>query len=129
MFALLIPTLLSFLVLAAHFLRNDQLTLMLLSCAAPLLLLPRRAWATRIVQAMLILGALEWVRTLLEIRAVRIEEGREWLRMAKILGGVAAFTFASGLVFLLPPIARQYCRRRGSGDAISTADAPQPNPA
>ena len=112
MFALLIPALLSFLVLAAHFLRNDQLALMLISCAAPLLLLPRRAWLTRLVQALLVLGALEWVRTLLEIRAVRIDEGREWLRMARILGGVAVFTLISAFLFLLPPLRRSYCRPR-----------------
>ena len=109
MFALLIPTLLSCLVLAAHFFRGGHPVLVLTVCAAPLLLLIRRAWATRIVQAVLIIGALEWVRTLLQIRAIRIDEGREWERMAIILGAVAIFTFLSACALFLPQVRRQYC--------------------
>ena len=111
MFALVIPTLLSCLVLAAHFMRNDQLVLMLLACAAPTLLLFRRAWATRLLQAILVVGAFEWLRTTLEIRAIRIDEGRDWHRMAIILGSVAAFTALSALAFWLPPLRRHYCPR------------------
>jgi hypothetical protein len=109
MFALLIPTLLSCLVLAAHFMRSDDLALMLMACAAPMLLLFRRAWATRLLQLLLVVGALEWLRATLQIRAIRIEEGRDWQRMAIILGSVAAFTFASSLVYFLPPLRRYYC--------------------
>jgi hypothetical protein len=108
MFAPLIPILLSFLVLAAHFFRNGHLVLVLACCAAPMFLLVRRTWATRIVQSMLIIGALEWVRTIFEIRAFRIEEGRDWQRMAIILGSVAAFTFLSGVLLLLNPLRRYY---------------------
>ena len=114
MFALLIPTLLSCLVLGAHFLRGGQEYLMLVVCAVPLLLVLRRTWATRVVQAILILGALEWIRTTLAIRAVRIEEGRDWQRMAAILGSVAAFTWLSAMVYLLPPVKRMYCIGRRS---------------
>ena len=110
MFALLIPTLLSCLVLAAHFFRGGQIGLMLAACAVPLLLLLRRRWATRIVQAFLVLGALEWVRTTLLIRAVRIDEGREWNRMAIILGSVALFTLLSAAAYLFPSVRRHYCR-------------------
>ena len=111
MFALIVPTLLSCLVLAAHFMRNDQLTLMVLSCAAPMLLLFRNKWATRALQAMLVIGALEWLRTTLEIRAVRIDEGRDWHRMAVILCSVAAFTAASAAAYLLPSLRRHYSPR------------------
>jgi hypothetical protein len=110
MFALLIPTLLSCLLLAAHFFRGGQIYLMLAVCAVPLLLVVRRAWAMRVVQAILILGALEWVRTTLEIRAVRLDEGRDWQRMAIILGGVACFTLLSAAAYLLPPLRRYYRR-------------------
>jgi hypothetical protein len=110
MVALLIPTLLSCLVLAAHFFRGGHLYLMLAVCATPLLLLIRRAWATRMVQAILIIGALEWIRTLLQIRAIRIDDGREWHRMAWILGGVAAFTFVSALLLFLPALRQAFSR-------------------
>jgi hypothetical protein len=114
MFAFLIPTLLSCLVLAAHFFRGGQIALMLAACCAPLLLLFRRTWATRMLQALLVLGALEWVRTTLAIRSVRIDEGRDWNRMAMILGSVALFTFLSAVAYLLPPVRRHYCRAGAS---------------
>ena len=123
MTALLIPTLLSFLVLAAHFFRGGHEYLVIAACAAPLLLLCRRTWATRLLQVLLVIGALEWVRTTLEIRAIRIDEGREWARMAKILLGVAGFTFASSLVYFLPPLRRHYCPRR---TAVGNASSPPP---
>ena len=108
MFALVIPTLLSCLVLAAHFYRGDHLVLTLVACAAPMLLLARRRCATRLLQAFLLLGALEWVRTTLHIRAIRIDQAREWQRMAAILFSVAAFTAASSLAYFVPILHRHY---------------------
>ena len=108
---LLIPTFLSLLTLAAHFFRNEQIGLALICLAAPMLLLARRAWATWTLQTMLIVGALEWVRTTFQIQAVRVEEGRDWHRMAAILLGVAGFTFLSGLLYSLPLLRRHYCIR------------------
>jgi hypothetical protein len=125
MFVLLIPTLLSFLVLAAHFYRGDHLALTLIACAAPLLLLLRRKWATRLLQALLVIGALEWLRTTLQIRAIRVEQGRDWQRMAIILGSVAAFTFLSALMYFLPPLRRHYApgAARASDPARGTSAA------
>ena len=108
MFALLIPTFLSLLVLAAHFFRNDHLLLVFVCALATMLPLIRKRWAIILLQVILIIGTLEWLRTTLEIRAVRIDEGREWHRMAVILCSVAAFTFASSLVYFLPPLRRYY---------------------
>ena len=98
-----IPMLLSSLVLAAHFFRSGNLVLVLIYCALPLILAIRRSWTTRIVQLFLFIGALEWVRALLEIAAVRRDEGLPWHRMAIILGSVAAFTALSGLLLFLFP--------------------------
>ena len=111
MFALLIPTLLSVLMLAAHFFRGGQVALMLICLASPMLLLFRRAWATRLLQIVLVLGALEWVRTTLQIHAIRVEEGRDWQRMAVILLAVAAFTLLSSLIYFIPAFRRHYCLR------------------
>ena len=123
MFALLIPTLVSFLLLGAHFFRGGQLVLVLICCAAPMLLLLRRTWATRMLQVLLIVGALEWLRTAFLIRAIRIEEGRDWRRMAIILGSVAALTFFSSLVYFLPPLRKHYCpnKRAPALDACKPA--------
>ena len=106
---LLIPTLLSVLVLAAHFFRAGELALMLICLSSPLLLLVRRRWATRLLQVVLVIGALEWVRTTLQIHAIRVEQGREWQRMAIILLSVAAFTVCSALPFFMPAMRRHYC--------------------
>ena len=118
MFALLIPALLSFLVLAAHFFRGGHIVLVLICCAAPMLLLVRRTRATRLLQVLLVLGALEWVRTTLQIQAVRIDQGLDWHRMAAILYSVAGFTFASSRVFFLPALRRHYCPSPARGDLV-----------
>ena len=121
MFALLIPALLSCLVLAAHFFRGEHVVLMFIACAAPLLLLARRTWATRLLQVLLVVGALEWVRTTWQIQAIRIQTGRDWQRMAAILYSVATFTFASSLVFFLPPLRRHYCPTTERDEGVTLA--------
>src|SRR5690242_7382095 len=71
----LIPVLISCLLAAAHFLRADNLLMVFVCCAAPLLLIFRHPWATRLLQVMLCLAALEWMRTLLAIIQERQETG------------------------------------------------------
>ncbi len=88
---------LSFLVLAAHFLRSGQPLLVLALLAAPLLLLARETWATRVLQGALLLGALEWVRTLVTLTSARVDAGEPFLRMALILIVVAAVAVLSAL--------------------------------
>ena len=56
----------------------------------------------------LVLGAAEWVWTLVKIAQVRQMMGGPWLRMALILGGVAAFTLLSTLVFRLKAVRERY---------------------
>lgn len=83
------------LLLAAHLLRMGDLGPVLLCLALMVLAFVQHPWARRTLQAVLALGALEWVRVLLEIRAARVELGQPWLRMAAILATVALFTLAS----------------------------------
>ena len=96
----LLPVLLSYLLLAAHFYRAGELALVGLSLGLPLLLLIRHRWVPALLVFGLVLGAVEWARTALAIAEVRIALGLPWQRMAVILGGVALFTMLSGLVFL-----------------------------
>ena len=98
-----LPVALSVLVLAAHFYRARQLPLVAFALALPLLLLVRERWSARVVQAGLVLGALEWVRTLAFFAGQRIEVGRPWGRLAVILGVVAALTALSALAVRVPP--------------------------
>ena len=94
---------LSALVLGAHFFRSRQLPLVAVSLALPLLLLVRKRWSARVVQAGLILGGLEWIRTLAFFAGQRMEVGRPWGRLAVILGVVAALTALSALAVRVPP--------------------------
>jgi hypothetical protein len=88
-FLLLLPAGLSTLVLAAHFMRRGSLLATLLCFALLSLLWRRRPWARRVLQGALVLGALEWIWTLLNFASARQTEGEPWLRMAIILGAVA----------------------------------------
>lgn len=95
---LLLP-LLALLLLAAHFYRADWLALAVLSIAlVPLLAVPRW-WAARALQVALVLGALEWLRTLAVFAAMRVAAGQPVLRLALILGAVAAITLLAAWTF------------------------------
>lgn len=98
-FTRFIPMLLSVLVLAAHFLRTGPMIFVILCLIVPMALFVRRIWALRLVQLFLLLGAAEWVRTLIVLVQDRQVQGEPWLRLAIILGAVAAFT--AGAAFIL----------------------------
>ena len=59
----LAPAIISGLLIAAHFLHAGSRPLALLGIAFPLLLLAKRPWAVRIVHVLLLLCAVEWLRT------------------------------------------------------------------
>ena len=95
----LLPVILSFLLLGAHFYRSGQLILTGLCLAVLLLLFVRKYWIPRLFQVLLALASLEWLYTLMVIAAQRIAWDQPWLRMAAILFAVALFTALSSLVF------------------------------
>jgi hypothetical protein len=109
---LLAPAALSLLVLGAHFLRAGQPLLVVAAVALVGLLFVRRRWAARTVQAALLLGALEWVRTTLALAGARMSTGEPYLRMVVILGAVAAVCALSALVFFAPPVRRWFRTER-----------------
>ena len=94
----LTAVIISFLLLAAHFLRTFNLLFVTWSLLLPLLLLIRRKWAARILQAFLLLGIFEWITTTLYFVSQRQADGEPYGRMVLILGGVAAFTLASAFL-------------------------------
>lgn len=107
----LLPVLLSFLLLGAHFYRAGQEVLTGLCLALPLLLFLRRRWVPRLFQALLALGALEWLRSLYAFAAMRIAYHQPWTRLAVILVTVALLTALSGLVFQAASLRRFYRTR------------------
>jgi len=99
---------LSLLVLGAHLLRDGGGCFALPVLALLVLLFLRRPWVARTVQAVLVLGALEWIRTLVVLYQDRIEEGRDYVRMVIILAVVSVVTFSSALVFQTEKLNRLY---------------------
>ena len=100
-FVRLPPVILSSLLLGAHFFRAGLTFLAVLIVLFPVLLLVKRACVARLAQLVLVLGGIEWVRTLIIFVAARREMGQPWTRLAVILGTVALFTIGSGLLFSL----------------------------
>jgi hypothetical protein len=95
----LAPIVISLLVLGAHFLRAGNALLVLLVLVLVAMLGVRRRWSARLVQAALVLGAVEWIRTLLTLAAARAANREPMLRMVLILGGVTLVTVSSALIF------------------------------
>lgn len=87
-----LPALLALLMLGAHFLRFGHTPLVLLCLALLVPLFIPRLWAQVLVRWTLALGALVWLWTLVEDVRQRLAFGEPWLRLALILGAVAAFT-------------------------------------
>ena len=98
-FLSLTPAVLSLLLLAAHFSRAGLLPLSLLSLALIALVFIPRRWAALTLQVVLVLGALEWVRTIVVLVQVRMDAGMPAIRMALILGCVVLVTLGAAALF------------------------------
>jgi hypothetical protein len=95
---LLLPPVLAFALLAAHFYRAGVYAGAVASVVLILLVVVRRPWAARVIQAALLLGSLEWLRSTIELVQMRSAMGAPYLRLAIILGGVCLFTALCALV-------------------------------
>jgi len=107
-FLRLLPVFISLLLLAAHFFRAGQTILAALPVILMAFLIVREKWVAWLIQLALVLGAIEWIRTLVAVAEIRLEYGMPWLRMAVILGAVAVFTALSGLVFRSKGLRERY---------------------
>jgi hypothetical protein len=70
------------------------------------------------VQLALVAGSLEWLRTLLVIAVQRQHAGLPWLRMAMIIGTVAALALLAAWLFQTARLGRIY-GLRARDDALS----------
>jgi hypothetical protein len=104
----LVPLGLSAVLMAAHFLRSFDLIPMLFCLAAPFLLLIKKRWVLRFLQALTVVSALIWLYALYGIIQERIFEGRSWTASAIILGVVAVFSLFSGWLLNSPKIKDNY---------------------
>ncbi len=123
---LLLPAILSYLLLAAHFLRSaSYLAVLALLALIPLLAL-RRGWVRLVARATLWLGTGVWLFTLARFTAERLRLGEPYLRMMLILGGVALFTALSSLAFATRRLRARYeaAAAPPPDTGTSTAEAP-----
>jgi hypothetical protein len=85
----------SFLALGAHFAREGSYFLTAACCALAIALASPKRWVSRLIQAALLLGTLEWLWTAYVLVQQRIATGRPWSRLVLILAVVAFVTAAS----------------------------------
>lgn len=90
-----------------------QLALVAVMVLLPLALIIRATWVPWVMQVILLLGAVEWLRTLYVLTQLRIDFGLPWARMAIILGLVALFTALSSLVFRGKELRKRYGGDKG----------------
>ena len=102
---------LSLVVLGAHFLRYDNEAGVAASLAPIALLFVKKPWAARVVQVVLVLGAIEWTHTLYELLQLRFAQGMPTTRLVIILGAVIVLTAASALLFETQTMKRIYRSR------------------
>jgi hypothetical protein len=99
LFLAFLPVVLSVMVLGAHFLRAGNSALLAVALGLLALVFVRRPWAARTLQAALVLGAVEWMRTLVALASERLQAGQPVGRLGAILGSVAIVSALSALVF------------------------------
>ena len=95
---------LCFVLLWAHFSRAGVHPLAWASLALPLLLFVRQPWSAWTLRIALVIGGVEWLRTLVRLVSERRAVGEDWLRLAVILVVVALVTFLAARVVRIPTV-------------------------
>jgi hypothetical protein len=108
---LYIPIVLSLVVLGAHFLRYGSSIGVFAALLLIGLLFLRQPWVPRVMQVVLVLGTIEWLRTMYEIAHMRALHGQPYGRMLVILGIVAAVTLCAALLFQSATLKKIYGRK------------------
>jgi len=85
-----------------------MMILVMIAALLPSLLFHRKAWVARLMQAVLVLGMIEWVRTLFILVDMRRALGQPWTRLAIIIGTVALFSGCSALLFRSKRLRKRY---------------------
>ncbi|MGF1731416.1 hypothetical protein [Photobacterium kasasachensis] len=105
---LLLPVVLSFWLLAAHFLRMGNLYVFAALVSFPLLLVVKSAFVARLMQVSLVVASLTWMQITYQMLMTRMMMGDDWQRMTIIMGVVICFTLLSSCLFLHARLERHY---------------------
>ena len=108
----ILPVVLSFAVLAAHFLRGGHSMLVAIALFLPVLLFLAKPAAARLLQVALMAASVEWIHTMIVIAQERMATGAPYTRSVLIIAGVALLTLASAFAFHLPAMRKHYGLRR-----------------
>jgi hypothetical protein len=122
---LTLPIILSAVLLGAHFFRAGLIPVVIFVLMCPFLLLFRRAWAARFVQIVLVLGTLEWFKTLFILMSERHAGGQPWIRLAIIIGLVAVFTGCSASIFRCASLKTRYKLKNSLTEKSDTYESSQ----
>lgn len=103
-----VPAIIASFILAAHFMRAESSILVIACLLMPAILFIKTRPALRTMQVFLIIGTLEWIRTIVVLAQSRIQAGEDWLRMAIILGTVTLFTLLGALLLQSRNVLEKY---------------------
>lgn len=104
----LLPVVIVLGILAAHFYRAHAWVPFGITIGLLPLLFIRAPWAARALQAALVVGALEWIRTAAVLVAMRQSLGQPYTRLAIILGAVALATGLCAFLFQWRPVKARF---------------------
>ena len=101
---------LCFVLLAAHFFRYGWVFLAITSLIFPFFLLIRKPWTSIVIQIALLLGAIEWARTLIITVQYRMDYDLPWIRMAVILAAIVLINLYAAMVLQSSSLKKMYNR-------------------
>ena len=104
---LLLPAL-ALVLLAAHFLHAGLWPVAAVCLASIGLAGVRRPWAARVLQSLLVIGAIKWTLTAAALAHMRAAHGQPYVRLLVILGVVTAFTLLAAFVFETAPLQQRF---------------------
>lgn len=113
-----IPFVIAMIILAAHFLRTGALTLTLLCLLFPFLLFIKRSWVITATSLFAYIGGIIWLFVTYELYLARVASGQPWTRMIVILGTVAIFTFAAGMLLKTAAVRKHYDSSKGPNPTL-----------
>jgi heme/copper-type cytochrome/quinol oxidase subunit 3 len=99
----------SLILLAAHFSRmNFPLILAIIALLSPLLFFYKKRFSINIIQIILLLGTLEWIRAAIFYIQQRMDMGAPWLRLAVILGLIIVLCAYSAWILSSNEVKKRY---------------------
>ena len=103
-----LPVILCFMLSAAHFHRAGLISLTVLCLLFTVMLFWQNRLAARIIQLILVVLSLEWLRSIVYYTRVRIENGDDWLRLVIILSVVTLGHLATVFIFRTSYMKKRY---------------------